>query len=117
MRHPLTFYYLDGQEVKPTLDAKKWSQEFERAHCIVAQTDVGSYWVSTVFIGIDHNFFGDGPPLVFETMIFRNEPNGERHSVDGWIERASTWDEAALMHVHGVAWAQQQLEGLPPTEG
>jgi hypothetical protein len=26
--------------------------------------------VSTVFLGVDHNFFGVGGPILFETMIF-----------------------------------------------
>ena len=26
-------------------------------------------YVSTVFLGIDHNF-GDGPPILYETMVF-----------------------------------------------
>src|SRR5215471_17514474 len=26
--------------------------------------------VSTVFLGLDHNYSGVGPPIVFETMIF-----------------------------------------------
>jgi hypothetical protein len=30
----------------------------------------GGDYVSTVFLGIDHNHFGDGPPILFETMIF-----------------------------------------------
>lgn len=29
------------------------------------------YFISTVFLGIDHQF-GDGPPILWETMVFRN---------------------------------------------
>lgn len=32
--------------------------------------------VSTVWLGLDHNFWGDGPPLIFETMVFGGEENG-----------------------------------------
>lgn len=36
----------------------------------VANTKVGDYQVSTVWLsGIDHQY-GDGPPIIFETMIF-----------------------------------------------
>lgn len=35
----------------------------------VALTEIGPYVVSTVWIGLDHNF-GNGPPLIFETMVF-----------------------------------------------
>lgn len=46
--------------------------------------------VSTVFLVIDHSF-GDGPPVVFETMIF-----GGRHEGQQW--RYVTWDQAADGH-------------------
>ena len=34
-------------------------------------------WVSTIWIGLDYNY-GDGPPLIFETMVFssREEMGG-----------------------------------------
>lgn len=47
--------------------------------------------VSTVFLGIDHNFSSDGPPLLFETMIFDDYDSG-----DMW--RYSTWEEAEAGH-------------------
>lgn len=30
-------------------------------------------WVSTVWLGLDHSFGAKGPPLIFETMVFRSE--------------------------------------------
>lgn len=36
----------------------------------MAKTTVGEYEISTVFLGLDHNFFGNGPPILYETMIF-----------------------------------------------
>lgn len=29
--------------------------------------------ISTVWLGMDHNFSGEGPPLIFETMVFNEE--------------------------------------------
>lgn len=49
-----------------------------------------SITVSTVFLGLDHNY-GIGPPVLFETMIF-----GGEH--DGYQERYCTWDEAVEGH-------------------
>jgi hypothetical protein len=46
--------------------------------------------VSTVLLGLDHNW-GDGPPLIFETMIF-----GGEH--DEFQERYSTREEAEEGH-------------------
>ena len=47
--------------------------------------------ISTVFLGIDHNFGAEGPPLLFETMIF----GGER---DEYQVRTATWADAELAH-------------------
>lgn len=35
------------------------------------------YWVSTVFLGLDHSY-GTGPPLLFETMVFPRWPAWKR---------------------------------------
>ena len=48
--------------------------------------------VSTVFIGINHNFTGEGPPLVFETMVFGG-------AFDHQQRRYATWEEAEWGHV------------------
>jgi hypothetical protein len=47
--------------------------------------------VSTVFLGLDHNFMGKGPPILFETMVFGGPFN---HTL--W--RYATWDEAVTGH-------------------
>jgi hypothetical protein len=57
----------------------------------VAQDQIGVARVSTVFMGIDHNFTRGGPPLLFETMIFGGPE-------DGFQARYSTWDEAEAGH-------------------
>ena len=36
---------------------------------VVAKTTIGASEVSTVWLGLDHGF-GDGPPLIFETLVF-----------------------------------------------
>ena len=51
---------------------------------VVARSHAGPVFVSTVFLGINHQHYGDGPPLVFETMLFNDgEPYGQG--------RTSTW--------------------------
>jgi len=68
-----------------------WGKMFESSNRIVAQDQVGNKWISTVFLGIDHNWRTDGPPLLFETMVFQDDRAG-----DMW--RYSTWDEAVEGH-------------------
>ena len=62
--------------------------------------------VSTVFLGIDHNHWGDGPPVLFETMLFDDYSDG-----NAW--RWSTWAEAEAGHAHVVA-AVRQMQTLTP---
>lgn len=59
----------------------------------VAFDTVKDYEVSTVFLGIDHNFTPHGPPLLFETMVF---PRGSMS--DLYCRRYSTKDEAFVGH-------------------
>ena len=89
-------YILDGHEAKP-VDLMTWAKWFEKARQdrVVARTNVvpGSD-VSTVFLGLDHQW-GDGPPLIFETMVFGGP-------LDQETERYSTWEEAEAGHAQMV---------------
>jgi hypothetical protein len=69
---------------------------------IVGKTKVGEAEVSTVLLVIDHNF-GEGPPLIFETMVF-----GGPH--DEWMERYSTEAEAKAGHDRVVAALREGRE-------
>jgi hypothetical protein len=51
--------------------------------------------VSTVFLTLDHRH-GDGPPILFETMIFGGE-------YDNWCYRYRTIDQARAGHARVVA--------------
>jgi len=64
----------------------------------VAESFIGDVRVSTTFLGLDHNFFGDGPPLLFETMIF-----GADGKPWDYQERCTTWVQAEAMHARGLA--------------
>lgn len=63
-------YILIGQTPVPCDDLLEWARWMEGADSRVFETTVGEYWVSTVFLGLDHNWLRDGEPLLFETMIF-----------------------------------------------
>lgn len=71
------FYILnDENEPIPASDSEGYAfiSNFERR--IVAQTTIGEkYFVSTVFLVIDHNFEENEKPLLFETMVF--DPDGK----------------------------------------
>ncbi len=71
-------------------DLLEWGRKFEVQDRVVGHDVVGDVRVSTVFLGLDHSW-GDGPPLLFETMVFGGEFDGE-------MERCSTWEEAEVQH-------------------
>jgi len=58
--------------------------------------------VSTVFLGIDHRHFGDGPPILFETMVFGDETievfGHEFTESLGETHRYVSWDDATAGH-------------------
>ncbi|HXM32269.1 MAG TPA: hypothetical protein VN921_01355 [Chthoniobacterales bacterium] len=87
-------YRLKGHEPVPVEDAREWGRWFETSgpERIVAQDDpIPGVQVSTVFLGLDHNFGRDGGPMLFETMVFGGELDEEQ-------VRYSTWKEAEAGH-------------------
>jgi hypothetical protein len=95
-------YILIGQTPVPEPDTLKWAEFFEAGDRIVFQTEVGASVVSTVFLGLDHQW-RDGPPLLFETMIFTD---GES---EGYQRRCSTWIEAEAQHAEVVKEWQEKI--------
>lgn len=94
-------YILDNNKQPVECNDIQWALWLETADRRVAKTRKGDVGVSTVFLGIDHSW-GDGPPLLFETMIF-----GGEHDKDQW--QYSTWDEAEKGHKEAC-----ELAGLYP---
>jgi hypothetical protein len=93
-------YILDGTKPVRCDDLSTWSAWFERANRDVAKTVVGGMMVSTVFLGIDHNFLDHGPPVLFETMVFAD---AETFDDDLGQWRYCTWGEAEEGHRTVVA--------------
>jgi len=86
----ITKYVLNGKEVVPCSDLIEWAKWIESADREVARDDIGDVRISTVFLGLDHSF-GEGPPLLFETMVFGG-PQDQK------MDRYSTWEEAEEGH-------------------
>lgn len=78
--------YILNEAGEPVLepDLLKWAEWFENFDNRALANDNIFGWarVSTVFLGLDHRF-GDGPPVLWETMIFPANDSG------GGIERNS----------------------------
>lgn len=87
-------YILEGKTPVACNSVDTWGKWMQKTNRAVAKTAIGDVLVSTVFLGLDHNF-GGGAPLLFETMIF-----GGVH--DQYQDRCSTWEQAEVMHKEAV---------------
>ena len=58
--------------------------------------------VSTIFMGLDHNFSNEGPPILFETMVFGGALDQEQ-------ARYATWEEAEAGHKAMVEMVKKEL--------
>lgn len=77
----------------------------DKEYKVVAQeyTPKKKYWVSTVWLGYDHNF-GGGKPIIFETMVFSGR-------LDRWYKlggkRHYTRSDYAQVRYHTEAQAKR----------
>lgn len=89
----------DGS-VRPEPDLLTWGRWLQTAERHIAHDHLpNDVRVSTVFLGLDHGFGSDGPPILFETMIF-----GGPH--DQFMDRYATRDEAIAGHAKALALAK-----------
>lgn len=97
----LRYYVLEGHKAVLVArydepDFMVWAQWYATADRQVAIDRLPLATVSTVFLGLDHGWFNDRPPLIFETMVFAHP------ALDGPLKdfqgRCSTWEQAEAMH-------------------
>ena len=97
------YYIMQDGIVVEVDDILTWGRYFNTADRTIARTQIGDALVSTVFLGLNHRF-GPGSPLLFETMVFGGELEGE-------TERYETIDEARIGHEQMV---NRVSSGLTP---
>ena len=74
-----------------------WLQWMASADRTIAVDHIGPAMVSTVFLGHNHQF-EDGPPILFETLVFVPDQDGELHAVDNSMRRYETREQALAGH-------------------
>lgn len=67
----------------------------------VAKDDVNGKRVSTVWLGIDHQFGEYNTPILFETMVFEGNSYSEIY-----CKRYTSWDDAVNGHKEAVQWVK-----------
>ncbi len=83
----------------PLLVWARWFEDSDKRR--IAQIVIGEARVSTVFLGLDHRFSLEGPPILFETMVFGG-------ALDGEMERYTTLEAAKAGHAAMVARIRAQ---------
>jgi hypothetical protein len=97
-------YKLDAHgEPIPEPDLLTWAAWLETADRHVALDIIGTTRISTVFLGLDHNFSDQGDPILWETMVFNGPCNQEQHRCGGSREQAEA------MHARVLAEVQAEM--------
>ena len=90
-------HYILDERGEPALEPSimKWARWLDSsastdglARRVVAQTEFAVGWVSTEFLGLDHNFSSIGPPLLWETTISGGARDGSRWRCSGSRQQA-----------------------------
>lgn len=99
---PVYFKLVDRRPV-PVDDAVEWSTWFAQADRRVAETWIDDVRISTVFLGLDHNFLDDQDPALFETVAFVGGAANK-------TRRYFIWEEAEAGHADVVSQIRNEME-------
>lgn len=114
MKAPTGSYRLEGRTPVPCTSMLQWVMSMEETHHVARTLMVkvrlgpkgiellSNYYVSTVFLGLDHSHGAGSEPLVFESMIHNKIS-------DEWLDyqtRCPTWKVAERMHITARRFAK-----------
>lgn len=106
-----TMYMLDDKGAPvATTDTLRWAVWFEKVEnrSLVADKVEGVGGVSTIFLGLDHDFTGEGPPVLWETMIFIDDGSpAELLEFDGFQRRYTSRADALAGHAEALEALRQ----------
>lgn len=113
-------YILDetGNPV-PEPDFKAWGRWMATANRHVGKDDIDGVRVSTVFLGIDHQWAHDPPPVLWESMVFVDGVDLAEKFPSLEQRRYTSREAAERGHADLVAEVRRLLpfiksEGAPP---
>jgi len=86
-------YDKEGKPIKNMLEWEELLRDFNYKRIALTNLPWGGK-VSTVWLGLDHNWRLTGPPIIFETMVF--DEDGKGNDLD--MDRYSTLEEAIKGH-------------------
>ncbi len=90
------------------LQLMEWARMCEDPdYRMIKQEEIGRYFVSTMWIGLNMNHFGS-EMHIFETMIFCEE--NSKDELDGYQARYPTEEKAILGHIKACNMCHMQLK-------
>lgn len=109
--------------IEPEPDLLTWARWFETADRHVGCDMIGPYRISTVFLGLDHDYMQErvtrSDPLVFETMIFDDSKlesspffSAKFHLSFHFQRRYRSWEAAKAGHAYAVRISERMLRWL-----
>lgn len=108
----MTWYTLDENEQPVLYD---YIEEAKQGRFLInadiwnpLKDDIDGFHISTVFLGLDHQFMDGGRPILWETMIFDRREIKENYLED-YCDRYTSGDEARAGHETAKAWVREQL--------
>jgi hypothetical protein len=100
---PKGHWILDENHNAVEVGLGDWAQWVESmgANRVVRQEHMQSFFVSTMFLGLDHRF-GPGSPILFETMVFAKTPTGVVDYSGLYMDRYETYAQALEGHERAI---------------
>lgn len=113
---PGRYAVLDPQGNPIPASLYTWGRYLQSGNNRLAVSELKGYKISTIFLGLNHQYLPDAEPLWFETMIFSPEKMtklfGHKKMMLGqelWCERCSTHAQAMAQHKRAEAWLTNYL--------
>jgi hypothetical protein len=106
MKDMFLHHYILNEKGTPVIepDLLTWAKWFEKSERHIGLTCIGPYKISTVFLGLDHNYRHEGPPVLWETMVFKKKKTKNKNwTLDDCLDLAQdrcagSIEQAEAMH-------------------
>lgn len=102
----MNHYKLDENKNPIPCSMEEWAEQLEYMHKTktkhVVKEIINGKFISTIWLGLNHNWGNNNLPLLFETMVFADINTG----CEEYCDRYSTWKEAEEGHKKAVEWVK-----------
>lgn len=109
----LHYYDRNGYEITQ----EEWMRLYAQPdYTVIKKTKIVGLEISTVWLGLDHNLMGTGPPLIFETMVFGLTTEDEFQLRSSTIQEALEDHQKAYEHFFPTIVVNQKFVSVIQTD-